>query len=33
MSTIDMTERVIELITSTNNNLEFLEKVQTTKIF
>ena len=33
MSTIDMTERVIELITSTKNNLEFLEKVQTTKIF
>ncbi len=33
MSTIDMTERVIELITSTKNNLEFLEKVQTTKMF
>ena len=33
MSTIDMTEKVIELITSTKNNLEFLEKVQTTKIF
>ena len=33
MSTVDMTERVIELITSTKNNLEFLEKVQTTKIF
>ena len=33
MSTIDMTERLIELITSTKNNLEFLEKVQTTKMF
>lgn len=33
MSTIDMTEKVIELITSTKNNLEFLEKVQTAKIF
>ena len=33
MSTIDMTEKVIELVTSTKNNLEFLEKVQTTKIF
>ena len=33
MSTIDMTEKVIELVTSTKNNLEFLEKVQTAKIF
>ena len=33
MSTIDMTEKVIELITHTKNNLEFLEKVQTAKVF
>ena len=33
LSTVDMTERVIELITHTKNNLEFLEKVQTSKLF
>ncbi len=33
MSTIDMTEKVIELITHTKNNLEFLEKTQTAKVF
>ena len=33
MSTIDMTEKVIELITHTKNNLEFLEKIQTAKVF
>lgn len=33
MNTVDMTEKVIELITSTKNNLEFLEKVQLSKMF
>ncbi len=33
MSTNDMTEKVLELITHTKNNAEFIEKVQSTKIF